>query len=335
MCSNLLKSVFSDVFSVKPESKHISALVNFLKLLLLFGTFGFIFYKLFYAYHLGDLIDEFKPLQFGAYQIFAIIVVVVLMCFNWMLEASKWHLLIKKYEFHSYYECLKSVLSGVTLSILTPNQIGDFAGRVIFLKQFDKIKGSLVVVVGHTAQMLMTAAFGSYAFVWLFEEQQKISASNALWLYAGILLLTAIAVFAYINIRFLSRLNFPAKIKKYIVVFENYKRSELLKTLLLSFFRYAIFVTQYYLLLQFFGVEIDSERILICIFATFCVQSFAPSFLLIELGVRGASALLFFELFTDNRIGILLSAYTLWIINLMTPALLGLGVILKTKIIKK
>lgn len=319
---------------MKPENKYISTLVNFFKLVLLFSTFGFIFYKIFYAYHLEDLLKQSQALDFGIRQTIYFVTAFVLMCFNWMLEASKWQLLINKNERISYIESLKAVLSGVTLSIVTPNQIGDFVGRIIHLKKFNRIKGALVTVIGHTAQMFMTAAFGLYALVWFYEDQQKIAEPYASWLYIILFVLIAAGVIAYLQIHRVARLPIRDKLKQYIEVFGIYKRKELLQVMIFSFLRYAIFISQYYLFLQLYGVEISSERAFACIIATLCAQSFVPSFILIELGMRGVSALWFFGMYTENVVGVLLSAYTLWIVNLMIPGLLGLAIILRWRFIK-
>ncbi|MBP6303552.1 MAG: hypothetical protein KA501_09240, partial [Bacteroidia bacterium] len=59
-----------------------------------------------------------------------------------------------------------------------------------------------------------------------------------------------------------------------------------------------------------------------------------PSFTLSDLGIRGASALYFFSFFTNKHLAILLSAYGLWVINLIVPALLGLILILRYRILE-
>jgi len=50
--------------------------------------------------------------------------------------------------------------------------------------------------------------------------------------------------------------------------------------------------------------------------------------------MRGASALFFFTIFTPQTPNILLSAYTLWIINLMIPSFYGLYSIILLRIKK-
>jgi hypothetical protein len=78
-------------------------------------------------------------------------------------------------------------------------------------------------------------------------------------------------------------------------------------------------------------VEIPLDAAFACIIGTFCVQSIVPSFLLLEIGLRGASALMFFSIFSSNHEGILLSAYSLWMVNMIIPALLGMYFIYKVR----
>lgn len=253
------------------------------------------------------------------------------MLFNWLIESAKWKMLIDKNEKISFADSVKAVVSGIALSIITPNQIGDFAGRIIHLKKFDKIKGSLVTVIGHTAQVIMTLAFGLFAFIFLIYSEQKIDKNTAIVLAIISIILIAVAILGFLNIHLVSSISKSKKIKPYMDVFSIYTKKELLKVLLFSFSRYSIFIVQYVLLLHFFGVELSLLKSVSCIIATLCAQSFVPSFLLIELGMRGVSALFFFSMFTTNSAGVLLSAYSLWMINLMLPAFYGLIVIVTHK----
>jgi hypothetical protein len=182
--------------------------------------------------------------------------------------------------------------------------------------------------------MFMTAAFGLYALVWLLEDQQQLREIPVNYMYTLIFTLIALSVWAFLNMKYLSRLSFNQKVTDYLSVFSQYKRSELMQVLMLSFLRYSIFACQYYLLLYFYGVALKPDQAFVCIIATLCAQSFVPSFILVELGMRGASALWFFGMYSSNITGVLLSAYTLWIINLMIPGLLGLGVIMRWRFLK-
>jgi hypothetical protein len=301
-----------------------------MKIVLLVSVFGFIFYKLLYAYHLDELIDRFA-FQWDATKVLLLVATCILMLINWMLEASKWRLLITKNESLSFWSSLKAVLSGVALSIITPNQIGDFAGRVLHLKKFDKIKGSLVTVIGHTAQVIMTIAFGGYGFIWFFHAQGKVHTDLVCWLNSIFFLLIISSIIGFLNLHIISKITQSLKFKPYLDVFGLYNRNELLQVLVFSFLRYIVFVVQYVLLLNFYNVEITLEQSISCIVAMLLAQSVVPSFLLVEIGMRGASALFFFTFYTQNVTGVLLSVYSLWIINLMFPALIGIMAIVNLR----
>lgn len=296
-------------------------------------TFGFIFYKLVYAYHINKLVNEFQ-FTWGPGKIVILVSVVLLMILNWSLEAAKWRLLINKNETISFSDSVKAIVSGIALSIITPNQIGDFAGRIIHLKTFNKLKGTLVTVIGHTAQVIMTIAAGLMSLIWFMHEQGKITDQISLMLNLVSVFLIFISFWAFLNIDIISRLTKSEKIKPYLDVFAFYNSMELTLVLFIASLRYTVFVIQYLLLLHFFDVHLQFYQTVNCIIATLFAQSFVPSFLLIEIGMRGASALFFFTNFTDNSAGILLSAYSLWIINLMLPSMYGLWVILKMRITK-
>jgi hypothetical protein len=97
-------------------------------------------------------------------------------------------------------------------------------------------------------------------------------------------------------------------------------------------------MAQYMLLLQFFGVHIGLVNCFIGVVAVFCIQSVVPSFILLDIGLRGAAAIFVFEELSNFdksiELGVLLAAYSLWIINMMVPSLLGLIFILKHRFSK-
>lgn len=310
--------------------------MRLVKTILLLLTLSFIFYKLFYAYDIDSRVKNFQ-FSFSPRAWMLLAGVMLLMFVNWFLEISKWKLLVSRYENISFKESVVCVLSGVTLGIITPNQLGDFAGRVIHLKTLNKIKGSLVTVIGHTAQVLMTAIFGMYALL-AFLVWSGMSFPVSPKLIATFFFVTHVAVvFAFLRLELvynmLSKISWLHKAHSYIQVFREYTPEQLGRVFVLSFIRYVIFVLQYYLLISLYKVPVPFVQSMVCIAATFCVQSIVPSFILLDIGLRGASALMFFSNFAPgHETGILLAAYSLWIINIMIPALGGLWFILRLRI---
>jgi hypothetical protein len=301
-----------------------------MKVILLVGSFAFIVFKLTVTYKINKRYMDFASM-YEPESIIYFLIVIGLMFFNWALEVRKWVLLVRPYEDFTYKKAASAVLSGVALSIITPNQLGDFAGRVLNLSKLNKLKGALLAVVGHSAQVLITIILGLFAFWRLTIAEQEFNQLIAI----GFFIIAVFSILIYFNIGLLSpfflKFRFLKKYESSFIVFKEQKRELLAHILFLSTFRYFIYLFQYWLLLKFFQVEIPMITAMSAIIATFFVQSFIPSFLLLELGLRGSGAIWFIGMFSNNIPGILLASYTLWMINMMIPAFIGLYLIYKIK----
>jgi len=115
------------------------------------------------------------------------------------------------------------------------------------------------------------------------------------------------------------------KVKKYFSIVSTFGYVDLLKLLLLSYFRFVVFALQYFLLLKFFNIDapILSSLLMICLI--FFVQTIIPTFTITELGVRGSVSTYFFSYLipASKNLGIVYASSTLWIINLIVPAIFG------------
>ncbi|HPI54410.1 MAG TPA: lysylphosphatidylglycerol synthase domain-containing protein, partial [Chitinophagaceae bacterium] len=80
-------------------------------------------------------------LNWDATKIIYISLVFILMILNWTVEGIKWRLLLKGTEQLSIIRSLQSVLTGVAVSMITPNRIGEYMGRILFLENRNKIQG--------------------------------------------------------------------------------------------------------------------------------------------------------------------------------------------------
>lgn len=313
---------------MKAGSTYNQKIITLLKFILLPVTVGFVVYKLFYAYRINRLFEE-VPFVADARNFLLLAAVLLLMLANWALETWKWKIQVTKNEPVHFYDALKGVIAGVTLSMITPNQLGDFVGRIIYLKKTDKIKGALLAVIGHTAQVIMTVAFGALGLLALLSGTHYVH--GHLVFAANILLLALIplAVYLYINMGLLSRFPVHERVRKYLDVFAQYSGNELSALLILSFTRYMVFVLQYYLLTLVFRLDVEPLQALICITSTIFIQSFVPSFILVEIGMRGASALFIFGFFSRQVVPVLLTTYVVWIVNILLPGLAGLFFLMK------
>jgi hypothetical protein len=136
--------------------------------------------------------------------------------------------------------------------------------------------------------------------------------------------------FFYFNIGLIvplaRRLPFLRRLESYarnIHFLEKISRAELANVLAWSAFRYAIYATQYFLLLQFFEIKTEITAGYAGIAAIFLFQTIVPLPAVAGLLVRGSLAVFVWSHFGANDLSSLAATFVLWIINLILPALIG------------
>jgi len=115
---------------------------------------------------------------------------------------------------------------------------------------------------------------------------------------------------------------------------KNVRATLLIKLLSLSAVRYIVFIVQYFLLFHLFGVNIGWWQTFGSVSVIFLVLSIIPTFAIAELGLRGKISLKLLELFSTNSLGISITTVTIWLINLVIPAIAGSLLIASIKIFK-
>ena len=126
--------------------------------------------------------------------------------------------------------------------------------------------------------------------------------------------------------------------ERYVYLVEALKafHNELLMRLLfLSFLRYLVFVIQYILIFYLFGVNVSAEIIFCVMSVVFLTMAIIPSIALLEVGLRGEISILLMGMFSANTLGIGFTSITLWLINLIVPAVAGSLLILNLRAFKK
>ena len=308
------------------SSKNISLII---KLSIVILAFYFLYKKVFANENLIEMYNWFlNTLRNQSF--YPLAIVFLLMFLNWILDAIKWKYIIKKIEIVSLWLSIKAVFLGITVSIFTPNRIGEFGGRIFCLKSADRIKGVIITILGNVAQLLVTIIFGSIAFLFYIKRFDSFFIFHEKYYLLLIIIFIFLSslIFLFINtsflIQLLNKFSFLRKYKDYINVFSFFSKKELLNVILLSMLRYMVFSLQYFILLLFFEVDINFFDSLIMSSLVFFTISIIPTIAITEIGVRGSLAIYFFGLISSNNIGILTATFSLWIVNLVLPALIGI-----------
>ncbi|HIA06600.1 MAG TPA: hypothetical protein EYN71_07870, partial [Flavobacteriales bacterium] len=124
---------------------------------------GFIYHEIFYKQGIAE-IQVLASKVFDNYLDIAILsLVILMMLLNWTLESLKWKFLINKIEEISVFRSLRAIFSGTSISVFTPNRIGDFAARVFYLDNSDRFKAVFITLVGSISQLVVTILIGLLA----------------------------------------------------------------------------------------------------------------------------------------------------------------------------
>ncbi|MEZ5198630.1 MAG: lysylphosphatidylglycerol synthase domain-containing protein [Bacteroidales bacterium] len=320
---------------------------------IVFATYFFIYKQVFHHRKLDTVVNSFVDLLERPHFLVFIAWIITLMIVNWGIESLKWQFLISKIERVPYWKAFEAVLSGVSVSVFTPNRIGEWFGRVFILEKANPWKGVFITIVGSLSQLLITIIVGVICLLFYIPTYYHDAPFYSDYIYYGILMLAFVLITALLLI-FLNVTALPGfvshllnkrfvHVTEYFSVISTFSTFELSTVLLLSFLRYCVFALQFYLLLMTFSVEIPLLHGLMIISLVFFIMTAIPTVTLAELGIRGSVALYFIGLYferysvlNDNiNIGILSASSSLWLINLAIPAILGTFFVFRLKFFRR
>ena len=272
--------------------------------------------------------------------------VIILMLVNWGIETKKWQILVGHVEAISFWRSFKSVLSGCSVTMLTPNRIGEYGGRILYVKKENRIKAVSLTLVGSISQLLITMLMGSIGLLYLRYLSHNNSSAHAvlpefwgdvlIYLSVGI---TLLLLLFYLRlgwlVRAMEKLPSLNKVVKHIRVLDEFSDENLLQILSLSCIRYLVFVLQFVLILQLMQVNIPPVLCFWLMSVFYLVMAVAPTIGFIDLPVRVSASWVLLQWYTDNKIGVSTASLGIWLINLVIPAIIGSLLILNVKILKE
>lgn len=268
----------------------------------------------------------------------AVLVAVLLLPLNWGVEAYKWQYLSQKIEGLSFLKAYRAVLTGVTLGFVTPNRVGDYAGRILTMHQQNRTDAIGAVLLGRLCQLFATLFLGSAALAYfVYGQYVPLATPAGLSIALALLLvngwaLTLLFSFQWM-IRVLAQVPYVRRWVHYFSVLEQYSPAELRYMLWLSLLRYVIFMAQFVALLWAFGVSLAPEQYIWGVAGTFLLKSLVPSInALADIGMRELSAMHFFGLMGQDPLLVLGASLSLWALNIALPSVLGLVFVLPLKL---
>ncbi|TAD84095.1 MAG: hypothetical protein EAY75_13770 [Bacteroidetes bacterium] len=284
--------------------------------------------------------------QLQHHTVWVVLASLVLMLCNWGIEALKWQRLASQMGPLSYGQAVKSVVAGVAFTMLTPNRMGEYLGRMLYFKEGSRVRAATLTLVGSLSQLIVTlfaGIVGLAALKWSMAAAPTPHPAFSVLLFNvlmwGTAMLLTIGALFYFNLHWviaaLEKIPRIAKYAYFIHLIGQISHVELLRLLLLSGLRYVVFLLQYLLFFSVFGVEASFAQLLAGTAVMFLMLAAIPTIALAELGIRGKASLFIFGFFSSNVLGILAATAGVWMINIILPAIAGSLLLLGIKLYDK
>ena len=281
--------------------------------------------------------------SFNSGKIWNLVIVLLLMLVNWSVETIKWKLAVQKIQKVDFFTAFKAVLSGVSFSVTTPNRVGEYLGRVLYMNEGNRLKAISLTITGSISQLIVTLIMGLAGLLILRAPVEASQMISSFWLDimlwgvgAGVFILTLFYFRLSWLVSWIDRLPGSKKWAWLIETLEKFNATLLLQLLSLSALRFVVFIIQYYLLFQLFDVNVSLWQAWWTVSVSFLILAVIPTIALFtDLGLRGKVSLMLVGMFSGNNLGIGLTAVSVWFINLIIPALAGSLLILSIKKILK
>lgn len=258
---------------------------------------------------------------------------IILLPVNIGLEAKKWQILAGSAQPTTYRQALASYFAGIAFSIVTPNRIGEYPGRIVYLERKNTFRLISVSVLGIFAQIITVFVFGMAGLIYY---NLAFPGTLSLTVLAGSAALMVLLGIIYMQFEkwlpLLQRFRWMRRLHVYRQLLMRFRNEEQLTVLGISMLRFLVYAAQYLILLRWMNVSMPLREgfFMACVF--FWAITVIPSIALAQLGIRSQVGVFLFGKFSANTIGIVAASAGLWFINLVVPAVIGSILLLRWRI---
>lgn len=257
---------------------------------------------------------------------------------NIFLQYSKWRLTCAEVlEVKEKFKIFRSLFFGFSAGIITPLRIGEYFGRGIEFRDKSLVQVTIATLVDKFFPLLMVASLGSVSSLLFMYFYYGVSIYIVLSLFILIFTFFYMLIILLLSNRFwnsvlFSKLHSSVKLKPFLEklrIFESLNKTYFFKMLTISFLFYACFLIQYALLVSAFSNHFDFLQYLWAANLIMFAKTIIPPISFGELGIReGASIYFLTQMGETASVGFNASIF-LFIINLLIPALIGVGMFLR------
>lgn len=320
--------------------KHFRILIPVSKVLLLALLLGSLYFQIINRNNLATIFNEFlsslreRPASY-------LCLALGLMPFNLAFETLKWLQFTRFFCNMGFWKAYRAVLAGMSLAIFTPNRIGEYGGRLLLMEPAKRGQVAASMLLGSYCQWIVLIFGGLIGFSWFaFNHLQWQLYIMLIFIGIGTVACLILLLLFWQVGRILPIIG-KCGLKKnglrwrrHCVAWRSVTILAKLKALQWAALRYGTYSLQYWLLLQFFGIKVTMLEGFAGIASIFLIQTGVPLSASLALVARGEIAIYIWSHFGANELSVLAATFSLFIINLVLPALWGTAAIFKRSDLK-
>ena len=231
---------------------------------------------------------------------------------NWLLEFKKWKLLASILRPMNFWEAAKQSLISFSLSIATPNRLGEYPVKALFFPKASLKKVLWLNLGGNMAQLLVTLILGLGGLLYM----GSVLPIDTLTVAFLALLLTVGSLAAFYLLK--------AKSPQGTLLFKRYPLRAI-QVLLLAVSRYSCFGLAFALLLGSLSGHPMSAELLALTTCYYLLISIVPTWLVLDVVVKGGTAVWLFSWIGLEPLAVMTAVLIMWLLNYLLPALAGAG----------
>lgn len=222
---------------------------------------------------------------------------------------------------------IQSFFAGILTGLVTPNMIGNFLGRMYYFRSEDRIAITTLTLYTNLAQFVVTLLFG-VASICLFEE---LSLKVDFKVSQGVIFAAAVIILVfYFTAPRIVRSTGISRLQEFSDYTQG-RTSFKLEVLGYATIRFLIFTSQFALFLFAFGVDLN-WKLLLGIWQVYLITMLFPSLFLGKVGIKESVSIFILGAIGVNEYAALFASLALWLINTISPAVLGLVICRKRTI---
>lgn len=258
-----------------------------------------------------------------------VLLALALLPINITLEAYRWHRLVRRLAPETRFRTsLAAVISGYPLGLLTPGRVGDYVGRAFYIRTISASASAALTFAERMFTLACCLIFGLFALPYFLLTHTDVASLAWITVLSLAVVGTAFLLLILLNPRLARTVIatvIPSKrIQNALQTLKRFTQRDALILFGLSAIRYAIFSTQFALLVHAFAPDAGWFVSYVGVALVFFAKSAIPSITLGDLGIRESAAVFFFAGFGIAEAAAFDASLAIFGINILIPALCGL-----------